>query len=160
MNVYRSHQYPVFCFCFAALAAFMLGGCGTATVEAPVVTGDQEVSPDAAPVTIIIRSDVGEKEFEVPQIAPGTTVESIMRAVKEVPVVIEGSGMTAFVNSIDGVETGANEGWTFKVNGDFAKQGIGSTMLVPPATLTWTYSTFSEASENDDEEEVTEEEME
>ncbi|TWU45769.1 hypothetical protein Q31b_09450 [Novipirellula aureliae] len=155
MNVDRSQLYPLFC-----IVAVAFGGCGASNVETTVNTVDQEVSADAGSVTIIIQSERGEKEFERTEIAPGATVESVMRAVDEIPVVIEGSGMTAFVHSIDGIETGSNEGWTFKVNGDFAKQGIGSTMIVPPATLTWTYGSYNETVEADNGEEVAEGETE
>jgi hypothetical protein len=35
-------------------------------------------------------------------------------------------------------------GWTFKVDGKLANQGIGSTTLTPPTTITWSYRDASE----------------
>ncbi|PAY16710.1 hypothetical protein CKO51_25050 [Rhodopirellula sp. SM50] len=94
-------------------------------------------------VTIEIQSaDAATQSIQVPDIADGTTLETVMRMVEQVPVSVSGSGSTAFVDSIGDVKTDASQGWTFKVDGAFANQGIGQTVLHPPTTVTWSYGTF------------------
>jgi hypothetical protein len=77
--------------------------------------------------------------FEVPEIADGATLESIMREIDQVPIVIRGSGVTAFVEKIGSQGTESGKGWTFKIDGAFANQGIGQTTLHPPTNIQWTY---------------------
>ncbi|QEF97241.1 hypothetical protein Mal15_12800 [Stieleria maiorica] len=94
-------------------------------------------------VTIEIRSgDTDKQSIQVPDVADGATLESVMRMVDQVPVSVSGSGTTAFVDSIGDVQTDATQGWTFKVDGEFANQGIGQTVLHPPTTVTWSYGAF------------------
>ena len=95
-------------------------------------------------VTIEIESGDDTATFEVQDVAAGTTLESLMRSIVQVPVSIQGSGLTAFVDGIDGQSTSGSEGWTFKVDGQFANEGIGSMTLTPPTTITWSYSDASE----------------
>ncbi len=102
-------------------------------------------SADAAVgvVTIEIQSeDAATQSIQVPDVADGTTLEAVMRMVEQVPVSVSGSGSTAFVDSIGDVKTDASQGWTFKVDGAFANQGIGQTVLHPPTTVTWSFGTF------------------
>ena len=62
-----------------------------------------------------------------------------MQSIEGMPVGIHGSGITAFIHSIGGKSTSGTEGWTYKVDGQFANEGIGSTELSPPATITWEF---------------------
>ena len=41
--------------------------------------------------------------------------------------------------------TNSTDGWTFKVDQEFANQGIGSTSLNPPTTVTWSFGDFDGA---------------
>ncbi|WP_197455449.1 DUF4430 domain-containing protein [Stieleria neptunia] len=94
-------------------------------------------------VTLEIQPDDSISEtIQVPDVADGTTLEAVMRMVEQVPVSVSGSGSTAFVDSIGEVKTDAGQGWTFKVDGAFANQGIGQTVLHPPTTVTWSYGAF------------------
>ncbi len=81
------------------------------------------------------------EDFEV---TDGTTLEEVMRRIQQPEIVITGSGVTAFVQRIDGVETDAERGWTFTVDDEFANLGIGSLELTPPQTIRWRYTTFDE----------------
>nr|WP_286177754.1 DUF4430 domain-containing protein [Rhodopirellula sp. JC639] len=90
----------------------------------------------------ILSGDTDKRSIQVPDVADGATLESVMRMVEEVPVSVSGSGTTAFVDSIGDVQTDATQGWTFKVDGEFANQGIGQTVLHPPTTVTWSYGAF------------------
>ena len=94
-------------------------------------------------VTLEINSkDSAAQTVQVPDVAEGTTLESVMRMVDQIPVTVSGSGTTAFVDSIGDVKTDASQGWTFKVDGEFANQGIGQTVLHPPTTVTWSFGEF------------------
>ncbi len=95
-------------------------------------------------VTIEIESDDDTATFEIKDVAAGTTLESLMRSIDQVPVSIQGSGLTAFVDGIDDRSTSGSEGWTFKVDGEFANEGIGSITLTPPTTITWSYGDASD----------------
>ncbi len=98
-------------------------------------------------VTIEIVTEAGSESIELPNIASGTTLEAVMRSVKELPITIRGSGTTAFVERIGNQSTGSSDGWTFKVDGEFANQGIGSTKLTPPTTVRWRFGEFDSAEE-------------
>ena len=65
-----------------------------------------------------------------------------MRSIKDVPVKVDGSGTTAFVDKIGERATDSTDGWTFKVDGEFANQGIGGTVLTPPTTVTWSFGAY------------------
>lgn len=111
--------------------------------------GCQRPSPPAvttstATVTVEIKNGDVSDSFQIENVASGTTLESVMRSIDQVPVTIHGTGLTAFVDSIGDRATSSSEGWTFKVDGEFAHQGIGSTQLTPPTTVTWSYGDASE----------------
>ncbi|MEO1619070.1 MAG: DUF4430 domain-containing protein, partial [Planctomycetota bacterium] len=72
----------------------------------------------------------------------GETLESVMRKIEDRQIEISGAGTTAFLQSIDGVGNEGSKGWTFKVDGEFAMQGIGSTELNPPAEVIWSFGGF------------------
>lgn len=114
-----------------------------------VCTGCQSSPPppsvDAAVGTVTIRVQAVDnpvQTFEIADVSDGATLESVMKRFDQIPVELSGSGMTAFVQSIGDVETDATQGWTFKVDGEFANQGIGKTILHPPTTVDWSYGEF------------------
>jgi hypothetical protein len=93
-------------------------------------------------VTIEITGESETQTIEIPDVATGTTLEEAMRSIKEVPIKLSGSGTTAFVVAIGDRATNSTDGWTFKVDQKFANQGIGSTSLNPPTTITWSFGDF------------------
>lgn len=102
-------------------------------------------SVDAAKgtVTVVIQtSKAVPKTVLVKEFADGTSLEAVMRSIDQIPVEISGSGQTAFVQSMGDVATDATQGWTFKVDGEFANQGMGVTVLHPPTTVTWSFGEF------------------
>jgi len=123
------------------LSAFLLliGGCGR---SAPVA---EPLSQARGTVTIEIVTEQQTKSIEVLDVATGTSLEQIMRSVKDVPITIQGSGTSAFVEKIGDRSTERGGGWTFKVDNEFANQGIGNTKLSPPTTVTWQYADFDSA---------------
>lgn len=111
-------------------------GCGS--TPAP-----PDVDAPVGVVTMLFQLDDGSvKTVEVPEVADGATLESVMGLVDEIPIEMSGSGMTSFVHSIGGVTTDSSQGWTFKVDGEFANQGIGKTLIHPPTTIQWSFGEF------------------
>ncbi|TWT74229.1 DUF4430 domain-containing protein [Allorhodopirellula solitaria] len=139
----------------------MTTGC---RVESPPETAEstqsssgstETVASDSSPAstaTVVVEIDKpggdGEAEFRQSfDVAAGTTLEEVMRKIDEPEVVITGSGVTAFVQSMDGIETDASRGWTFKVDDEFSSVGIGSVNLTPPQTVRWQFTTLEEATQ-------------
>ena len=103
---------------------------------------------DAPTGTVTLEIKTGEKlqTIEVPDVADGTTLEAVMQSVDEIPITLHGSGVTAFVATIGETATNASEGWTFKVDGEWAETGVGTTILHPPTTITWSFGQWKEDS--------------
>ena len=119
----------------SVIAVALVGGCEkkvapTQGAVVPVTTGK---------VTIEVVNGDEKKEVIVNDVADGTSLEDVMRSVKDLPIELTGSGMTAFVHSIDGVATNQTEGWTYRVDGKHASVGIGAFELHPPTTITWRF---------------------
>jgi hypothetical protein len=135
--------FPLRAVCLLALLAI---GCGQTETSQP-----SDVQAVRGPITVEIETPSGQiKRLTAPDVAAGTSVESLMRSLEEVEVAIRGSGTTAFVQSLDGTATGTGKGWTFTIDGEFAMKGIGQTELEPPATIRWSYGEFSVDSASDD----------
>jgi hypothetical protein len=94
-------------------------------------------------VTVEVTIDGEAKVFVVDAVQDGTTVAAVMRRIKDPVVQIEGSGTTAFVHTIGEVATSGREGWTFKIDGEFSHEGVGTATLHPPTTVSWQYGDFS-----------------
>jgi len=113
-----------------------------------VVLGCSRSAPVAEPqrstgtVTIQITVSGDMQSIQLPNIATGTTLETVMRLIEEVPVKVDGSGTTAFIDKIGDQATNSADGWTFKVDGEHANQGIGGTVLTPPTTVTWSFGEY------------------
>tara|TARA_Y100000385_G_C12903024_1_gene555081 strand:+ start:177 stop:647 length:471 start_codon:yes stop_codon:yes gene_type:complete len=95
-------------------------------------------------VTLEIQGSDSPRTIEIEDVQTGTTLEEVMRSVTQIPISIRGSGVTAFVDSIGEQSASGSEGWVFRVNGVHANQGVGSTVLTPPATITWVYGDASD----------------
>jgi hypothetical protein len=121
-----------------AVAILLLAGCSRSTdvIDPPTV----EVA--SGTVTIKIVGATETQSIEIPDVAQGTLLEAVMRSIKDVPIKIQGSGTTAFVDKIGDQATDSTDGWTFKIDDEFANQGIGSTSLSPPTTVTWRFRDF------------------
>lgn len=118
----------------AAILLVALGCSRSAPVaESPPATGS---------VTIEITGDGEPKSIEILEVVSGTTLETVMRSVSDVPIKISGSGTNAFVDKIGERATNRTDGWTFKVDGKHANQGIGRTVLTPPTTVTWSFGDY------------------
>lgn len=122
---------------FGLLSVVLLvAGCQS---EPPPPASDASVGV----VTLLIQSDDGSvNSIEVGDVADGATLESVMRSVDRIPVEMSGRGSTSFVESIGGITTDSSQGWTFKVDGEFANEGIGQTVLHPPTTVQWSFGEF------------------
>ncbi|MGI9471644.1 MAG: DUF4430 domain-containing protein [Rubripirellula sp.] len=112
-----------------------------ASSESPTT---DSVETKTGTVTMEIATKGETQKVEIDNVAAGTTLEQVMRSVKDMPVRLRGSGVTAFVDAIGDQATTGTEGWVFRVDGEFANQGVGSTKLDPPTTVTWTFGDASE----------------
>lgn len=129
------------------LAISWLPGCDRST---PAVVDSNASETETGTVTIEFIVDGKPNQTQIVEdVAAGTTLETVMRGLDSPAMDLGGSGTTAFVNSIDGIETDASRGWTFTVDGEFAKVGIGSLELTPPTKIEWKFTTFEEAMAND-----------
>ncbi|TWU04608.1 DUF4430 domain-containing protein [Stieleria varia] len=129
---------------FLACLHVTLLGCGTpeATQTAPVVDPAIDANASSGPVTFSFESPDSVREWVVDDVVDGSTLETVMRTIQMPQIEISGSGPTAFVNSIDGIMTSGDKGWTFKIDDEFANQGIGATVLHPPTKVTWTFGSL------------------
>lgn len=117
-------------------------GCSNqyvAPVAVPPPTRGTE--PTGTVIVEVVLADQTRK-VKVRDVASLATVESIMQSVEGIPVEITGSGTNAFLHSIDGKATSGGKGWTYKVNGKFINEGIGSFEVIPPATIRWEFGEF------------------
>ena len=142
--------------CFLMAALMLMSGCDSATTN--TATSDPATSDPAADalagsetqagndpaaesgtVTLQIQGSDSAKTIEIADVQTGTTLEQVMRSITQIPISIRGSGVTAFVDGIGEQTSSGNEGWVFRVDGIHANQGVGSTVLTPPTTITWVY---------------------
>ena len=94
---------------------------------------------ESGTVKLEIRGSDPPVTIEIADVQTGTTLEQVMRSVTQIPISIRGSGVTAFVDAIGERASSGGEGWVFRVDGVHANQGVGSTVLTPPTTITWIY---------------------
>jgi hypothetical protein len=142
--------------CFLMAALILMVGCdsgasstGTsAPAAADPLTAAQadsgtqagnDPAAESGTVTLEIQRSDSAKTIEIEDVQTGTTLEQVMRSVTQIPISIRGSGVTAFVDGIGEQTSSGNEGWVFRVDGVHANQGVGSTVLTPPTTITWVY---------------------
>ena len=130
-----SKPVPVLLVCLC----FLIAGCRQATEVAPVVEATVDGEVFTGTVTIEIENGESVQTHEINEVAEGSTLESALRSAGGIPIEITGSGMSAFVHSIDGQATSGGEGWTYTVDGDFANEGIGTLTLSPPTTVRWSF---------------------
>lgn len=142
-------------FLIAVLLAVLLAGCGSDSSPTNLVdqgslaaeTSTTESSPILGSVTveIVIDPAAASNSTQTVEMSAGTTLEMVMASLEGVEVEISGKGVTAFVQSINGVGPSADRGWTYTLDGEFATKGIGSTMLRPGQTVQWKFTMFEEA---------------
>jgi len=96
-------------------------------------------TPGDREVVVVVDAPSGRILQVVRDVVQGTTLETVMRKVDQLDVMMTGSGETAFVYEIGGVATGVREGWTYEVDGEFANIGVGQFELEPPTTVRWSF---------------------
>jgi len=114
----------------------MVAGCERAVVkQAPVSIG-----------TVTVMIPVGDEmtTHVIEDVAEGTSLETVMRKIEGADIELTGSGTTALVTSIGGLTNSGGEGWTYRVDGQWADRGIGTFALTPPTTVEWKHGEFSE----------------
>ena len=105
---------------------------------------NSDVTPVSTGVVTIVVGDAMGDSISIPDVADGATVEEVMRDMDPalLPVTINGSGLTAFVESLAGKSTADGKGWLFKIDGQASSVGIGSATLHPPTIVEWQYGEF------------------
>lgn len=142
------------CFSLAAVLWIAVSACNrnqpvgvTDVLESKdaTATSDAEVG-SVGTVTIEVEGDEELLTVKIDGVRQGETLEAVMRRIEQVPVTIRGSGPTAFVDQIGERATNRTEGWTYRVDGEFAMRGIGQLELNPPTTIRWSFGTMSDDS--------------
>jgi hypothetical protein len=82
-----------------------------------------------------------QKNFDAVAWRGGMTVADAMKASSGVAIAQKGSGQSAFVTSIDGVENQGADGqnWTYSVNGQIADRSYAVYELKPGDRVLWTF---------------------
>lgn len=125
-------------------------GCDSNRVSPP--TSGDAVQTGTVDFEVVISGEGAEPiQFEVPEVAEGTTLESVMRAIdpEVLSLEISGSGLTAFVVSINEQTGGNQSGWVYTVDGENPEVGIGGFELNPPTSVRWKIASFDEIADND-----------
>ena len=138
------------CVWLGGFLAFFSGGCGPAAPDPSAPPSSSGGSDQVGQVRM--QFDFGDGrvvESVLPSVQPGTTVETLMRRVTEVPIQLSGSGTTALVQSIDGYGMSGGQGWLYQVDGQWAERGIGQTTVKPGSEIRWRYGRFDTATAGD-----------
>jgi hypothetical protein len=93
-------------------------------------------------VTVIIRYPNGSVDSSDIGIDADDTVADTLRRLKGIPVVIQGSGSMTFVAGIGEFETAGGEGWSYRVNGQWADRSAGVYQVSPGDQIEWTFGNF------------------
>lgn len=133
------------------IGSVLLAGCGGDPSPTTIVDQDSPVAealPISGTVTVEITMDPDDASKTIAktaEISSETTLETVMANLEGVEIELSGQGVTAFVQSINGVETSADRGWTYTLDGKFATKGIGSITLQSGQTVQWKFTSFEEA---------------
>jgi len=130
---------------FATLVGSL--GCGRSAPPPPASV------PEAAGGTIAVVFSFGDERPEIVRevaVDQPRTVEAVMRKIDAPAIELSGSGTTAFVRSIEGLETTAGRGWLYEVDGQWAERGIGQTTVSPGSEIRWRYGEFATAAPSAD----------
>lgn len=129
----------VLCVGFSCLIASGCSRPGTPVEEATVA----ELAPSqVGTITVVFKLPEGELRREIESVASGTSIAEVMAKIEDPKIEMTGSGAMTFVKSIGELGTTDGEGWSFRVDGNWADRGIGAYKLTPPATVQWTHGTF------------------
>lgn len=140
MNNLNRIRFASVCF----LILFISAGCRNkqdAVPRQPIATGT--ISVDVQ----IVDADDSVRRATVEAMDVGSTVADAMRKLQATDdfsdIQIVGDGEMTFVQAIGDRQTAGGEGWTFYVNGQWAKQGIGSLKLADGDRIEWKFGTFA-----------------
>jgi len=136
------------------LLSLGMTGCGGSDANHPA--GSQTApDPDAQPVTLVIeQSDAARTFADIPW-SPGMTVLQVMDAAEDADGALSfdysGSGATALLSAIDGVENqGAGrdaKNWVYWVEDRFATRSFALAEVRPGETVTWRFTSYDAAGE-------------
>lgn len=129
---------------FSRLWPAVCAGC----VLVAAVGCESKTSQTTGMVTVFVE-DAATESLPFNDVPDGATVEDVMRRIspEQLPIQITGSGVTAFVTSMDGKATTDGKGWMFTIDGQPSYVGIGSATVHPPTVVEWHYGMFEPLSE-------------
>lgn len=93
-------------------------------------------------VTVTIRYPDGSIESSDVNIDSDDTVADVLRRLSDLVVVMQGSGSMTFVAGIGDFTTAGGEGWSYRVNGQWADRSVGVYNVSPGDQIEWTYGNF------------------
>lgn len=127
-------------FCFVCLTVGYVG-CNVAT-ETPSADTVDAVETGSVTVEFLLGDSDDPVTVVVDDVTSGSTVAEVMQGIESPVIEMSGSGITAFVSKIGDLATADGDGWTYRVDDEFINTGIGTTILTPPATVTWSHGSW------------------
>lgn len=130
------------------LTAFTIGcgGQGTDSVDTSSDVGRQieEVRAEdrVGSVTVRIHIPGGSPSLSTVDIDADDTVADVLSRLPDLQVVMQGSGPMTFVSQIGDLPTAGGQGWSYRVNGEWADRSVGVFAVSPGDQIEWTYGDF------------------
>ena len=112
---------------------------------------EASLSAERAKIAVRFEFDFGENEttvIELDDLPASSTVADGMRRIQQIPdqvtIEMQGSGAMTFVSAINELKTAAGEGWSYRVNNQWAEAGVGATGLHDGDVVRWSHGAFEE----------------
>jgi uncharacterized protein DUF4430 len=127
-----------------AMLLLQNGGIRNATTDSGAVPPNE--SAGAAKETVVLTIDFGDgrqQELEPVAWRSGMTVRDLTRESRRdnLKLVVKGTGASAFLASLDGVENEGADGrnWMYQVNGEPGDRSFAIYELAPSDRVLWTF---------------------
>lgn len=129
---------------FGLASPLLIVGCSGST---PPI--DRSAATDIPSGTVTVVIPVGDQtvRHEIESVPEGTTVAQVMAEISDPPVTLNGSGAMTFVESIGELDTSGGQGWSYRVDGEWADRGVGAYRLSPPASIEWSHGSYESTSD-------------
>lgn len=128
--------------------------CGLLTMGLVGCSGGQEENQPESAAAVDESKPVGEVRVEIvsgpedrvvvtiPEVVEGTTLLDVMKRIENPQVSIQGSESNALVIGFGDLMQAGGEGWTYRVNGEWADRGVGAYEVKPGDTILWSYGSY------------------
>lgn len=137
-------QYRLWQGVLCGLLTIGLAGCGggEGEVQSGAVAELDESKPVGEVRVEIVSGSEDRVVVTVPEVVEGMTLLEVMNRVDDPKVSIQGSGGNALVIGFGELTQAGGEGWTYRVNGEWADRGVGAFEVKPGDTITWSYGGY------------------